>query len=803
MHRIMDENDESSVRNSIREDIKLRWIVIALCLPIFIFYYFVANKHFNFIIPAGIALMAAVLNIAYKYITDRSPEYYKEIFVAMAFFDIVLLSVAVAFTGGIYSPLYLVYFFMLLDGCFDYWTEHRFFYFLGMNFAGFTAVYIVQAKGIFVPREFIDFCIRFLFLGAAGFLLNGIAMDIIRYQETDKKDEAEKEKLYEGLKKSNLRLEDNVRKAMENLEKTNLMLVKKNISLLAAHEIYKTANEADEKTKLLEMILGIIVPLMKGHGGIIFSANDVKTRLMIESVKRLDWSQELPVGQELEITPESELYGSLIRRQALLFENIDEMKDDFMRNVVRKGSCIVAPLIARGEALGAIVIFNKNQFIYNKTDAELMELLGEQIGTLLYTRSLFDELKVKAVGLEKLVKILIDIESSLDIDEIISTALVDSIKKLFNFSTGVISMLDDSNNLRIRAQYGHKGRLLDMNVPSSSITGWVFKNNKSLILKNPSMLKFYNEEIDGLCFKDESIISPITSKGKVIGTMSLSRPMGYTREDLYLLTILATHVGSTIEMALLYDDVKRDYINTVYALAAAVDAKDHYTHGHSTTVMKYSMKIAEALGMSPDDVETIKFAGLLHDIGKIGISENIINKPGKLTNEEYTIIKMHPQLGANIISKIDSLKKLVPLVLSHHEWYNGSGYPLGLRGDEIMMGARIISVADAYSTMTSKRPYRDERSQDYAIKELTKFTGVQFDPKVIAAFTKVLKEEEEMEKMEKDERESAEKTGTNPAAEPEKADNETPGKAKKGVRARIEGDLKYDKPQDKDGEMYS
>jgi len=157
-----------------------------------------------------------------------------------------------------------------------------------------------------------------------------------------------------------------------------------------------------------------------------------------------------------------------------------------------------------------------------------------------------------------------------------------------------------------------------------------------------------------------------------------------------------------------------------------------------------------------DEIETIKYAALLHDIGKIGISENIINKPGKLTKEEYNIIKMHPQLGANIVSKINSLKKLVPLILSHHEWVNGSGYPLGLKGDEIPLGARIISVVDAFSTITSKRPYRDELSIDFALKEIKKCAGEQFDAKVVAIFEKVI-EEETKEKIQQREIKEAKK----------------------------------------------
>ncbi|HDQ26061.1 MAG TPA: HD domain-containing protein, partial [bacterium] len=302
----------------------------------------------------------------------------------------------------------------------------------------------------------------------------------------------------------------------------------------------------------------------------------------------------------------------------------------------------------------------------------------------------------------------------------------------------------------------------DMRIAVNSIAGWVYKNNKSLFIRDARAIKYYTPEIDGLYIRGAAMIVPVSGKGKVSGIIAVTKEKGkYNRDDLYLLTILSNHLAASLETARLYADVKRDYINSIYALAAAVDAKDHYTHGHSATVMKYATKAAERMKLPQGEVEDIKYAALLHDIGKIGISETIINKPGKLTNEEYSIIKMHPQLGANIISKIESLKKLVPLVLSHHEWYNGAGYPLGLRGEEIPVGARIIALADAHSTITSKRPYREERSLEFALKELSRCAGTQFDPAVTGIFIEMLKEEareqeDELKKQKRDKKAAAE-----------------------------------------------
>ncbi|MBQ0000052.1 MAG: substrate-binding domain-containing protein [Clostridiales bacterium] len=174
---------------------------------------------------------------------------------------------------------------------------------------------------------------------------------------------------------------------------------------------------------------------------------------------------------------------------------------------------------------------------------------------------------------------------------------------------------------------------------------------------------------------------------------------------------------------------RKELLNqTVEALASAVDAKDKYTHGHSNRVAEYSRKIAELSGMSLEECEDIYLAGLLHDVGKIGIKGDIINKKGKLTDEEFSIIKQHPVLGCDILSNIMSSPSLSVAARSHHERYDGKGYPDGLKGEEIPRIARIISVADAYDAMTSKRSYRDMLPRMEVREELVKGIGTQFDP---------------------------------------------------------------------------
>ena len=193
----------------------------------------------------------------------------------------------------------------------------------------------------------------------------------------------------------------------------------------------------------------------------------------------------------------------------------------------------------------------------------------------------------------------------------------------------------------------------------------------------------------------------------------------------------------------LYTKMRRVYLETIRALAAAIDAKDPYTKGHSERVAKTSVALAQELNLSDRDIENIEYTALLHDIGKIGIADNILGKNSSLTNEEFDKIKEHTVMGAKIIEPVDFLKNSYKAIYHHHEKYNGKGYPDGLKSENIPLSARIIAVADAYDAMGSDRPYRKKLSKDKILKELRDQSGKQFDPEVVKAFISVLKRKRE------------------------------------------------------------
>jgi|Deesub1362A_J573_1020465.scaffolds.fasta_scaffold00004_34 putative nucleotidyltransferase with HDIG domain/PAS domain S-box-containing protein len=176
----------------------------------------------------------------------------------------------------------------------------------------------------------------------------------------------------------------------------------------------------------------------------------------------------------------------------------------------------------------------------------------------------------------------------------------------------------------------------------------------------------------------------------------------------------------------------------VLAFANAIDAKSHWTKGHSERVARYAAEIAKEMGLREKEIETLKTAALLHDIGKIGTYDVILDKPEKLSPEEAALVKQHPVKGVEILTPIKKLQDILPIIKHHHERIDGKGYPDGLKGEEIPLSARILHVADSFDSMTADRPYRPSPGREYAISELKKHSGTQFDPQVVEAFLRIL-----------------------------------------------------------------
>lgn len=238
------------------------------------------------------------------------------------------------------------------------------------------------------------------------------------------------------------------------------------------------------------------------------------------------------------------------------------------------------------------------------------------------------------------------------------------------------------------------------------------------------------------------IAASVKVKDENRGTLTVlgNNKRDYSTGDVKLLTALAGQLSIIITNSELYLDLKNFLLNLVKSMVSAIEAKDSYTRGHSERVHNISVLIAKVMGLSHTDVENISWAAILHDIGKIGIPEQVLTKPGKLTNEEYALIMTHARKGYEILKPIIQLQDALPGILYHQERYDGKGYPENLKGEDIPLYARIIALADTFDAITSSRAYRPQNTHQNAMNEIERVSGTQLDPVVVEAFRKVLYE---------------------------------------------------------------
>ncbi|MDO8427318.1 MAG: PAS domain S-box protein [Deltaproteobacteria bacterium] len=415
---------------------------------------------------------------------------------------------------------------------------------------------------------------------------------------------------------------------------------------------------------------------------------------------------------------------------------------------------VVIPLIGKEDFLGLLACLYTGAERYSggfsQRDREVMDGISFQVSTALDEARLYKESIDSAMELSRKVETIqtmheIDtaILSTIQPQEILEIA-TRMVAKIVFCERATVALIDaERGGFTYAAGFGpailKKGSFIPFGDTSATD---VVKTGRPQYAANTKELKnLLPLEAD---FLKEGFVShirvPLVVKSEVIGILNIGakRPSAFTPEDLNILEKLASQIGVALENSRLLSDLEGLFFGIVKTLSEAIDAKSPWTGGHSERVTKISMQIGRELGLKEEELKRLELSGLLHDIGKLGTYESILDKPGKLTEDEVGIIKLHPKKGADILSPIRQMRDIIPAIKHHHECFDGTGYPEGIKGEDIPLMARILTVADTVDAMGADRPYRKGRPMDEIIVELKRCSGTQFDPKMVDAFLRTI-----------------------------------------------------------------
>jgi putative nucleotidyltransferase with HDIG domain len=475
------------------------------------------------------------------------------------------------------------------------------------------------------------------------------------------------------------------------------------------------------------------------------TAKPTAASLQVDNVDYQLWASRVSLGQAPGMLDEGFLIGFYNS------EASDQAGRSTMNLILLSTAIVVVGLVLLGgwvakrvseplvELSGGARRVAEGDFTWKAEMAGAAEITDLAQSFNLMTDSLKDRsesLTKKVLELSTLYEMSRSFSSTLDLRELLESVL-DSALRIFEVDRGYVTLRDrDTGAISIQAS---RGAVEDAEVEAhGSVAEWVVREGRPLVF-NPDGPN--SSSIDALTGAKAALSVPLSSPEGAIGAITVGtddQSYRFNSDDVRLLSTIANHVTIAIGNIELFSSLQDAYLATVRSLAAAVDAKDTYTRGHSERVALYSIAIAEELGLAHEQRMALEISAYLHDIGKIGVPEEILLKPGRLSDAEMAEMRHHPLIGANILKPVTFPWPITPVVRHHHEHYDGSGYPAGLRADEIPLLARILSVADAFEAMTSDRPYRSGRSVEDAIEELKRCSGQQFDPRVVVVFSELL-----------------------------------------------------------------
>ncbi len=405
------------------------------------------------------------------------------------------------------------------------------------------------------------------------------------------------------------------------------------------------------------------------------------------------------------------------------------------------GALMMLPLAVGNNAFGLIALGHPDKGAYS-TDTQLrvIQTISTETAESLQRAHLHAQVSSKVTQLASLHQVSRTISARLSQDEVLSQVLT-SVMQITGADVSVVALIDpDSGELYPAARRGAH----DSQVWAGRELAQHASHDGQALTVTDGQITLIPSDVDDVEL-GTALCVPISSENETIGVIYVSRQdtqHPFASQDLGPLQTVAAQAGVAMRNARLYESIHSMYENVVQSLASAVDARDPYTHGHSHRVSANAVAVGRCMGLGEEAIRRLRTAGHLHDVGKIGVRDAILLKPGALSEYEMDSIREHPVVGVRILEPVGFDSEIIAGVLGHHERYDGRGYPHGVSGDALSLHARILAAVDALDAMTSDRPYRQARSVEYALKELDIHAGTQFDPQVVRALIQAIEADE-------------------------------------------------------------
>ena len=404
------------------------------------------------------------------------------------------------------------------------------------------------------------------------------------------------------------------------------------------------------------------------------------------------------------------------------------------------------PIGSAGNIKGVIAAFGDTEENFSPHETRLFKEVAELLKRILENTLLINDMNKSLIKMQGLFNAVKELSGASNYKNLLNDIVSTTMAIIECEGSSVLLLNDKKDKLRFAAVSGeHKSQLAGFEFPKEEgIAGWALEQKREGIVNEVSQSPYFSSRVDEVVGSTTRnlIVVPIGPSDEPVGVMEAVNKLDgadFSSQDILYFSILASQAYQIIEKVRLYDELNATFSNTVTSIIDAVEFGAPMTMEHSRSIQKNALDVALALGINAKESEEIALAALLHDVGKIGVPDAILQKCGPLSDDEWQIIKKHPDIGVKILEPIKSLEKVIPYIRHHHERWDGSGYPVGLAGDKIPLGARIIAVCDAFDAMISERNYGRKLSKEAALEEIIVNSGKQFDPECVKAAIPILK----------------------------------------------------------------